>query len=47
MGAKAYEYMGDCEQFDETLLPEKEEFCCHWYMQDITKGGYAHAKIVC
>ena len=47
MGVKVYEYMGDCEQFDETSLPEKEEFCCHWNMQDIIKGDYAHAKIVC
>ena len=29
MGVKTYEYMGDCEQFDETSLPEKEEYCCH------------------
>ena len=47
MGVKTYEYMDDCEQFDETSLPEKEEFCCHWNMKDITKGDYAHAKIVC
>ena len=42
-----YEYMDDCEKFNETTLPEKEEFCRNLNMEDITDADYIHAKRVC
>ena len=42
-----YEYMDDWEQFDETLLPQKEDFYSHLNMEDITDADYVHAKRVC
>ena len=39
--------MDDCEKFHETLLPEKEDFYNHIYMEDITGEDYTHVKIVC
>ena len=42
-----YEYMDDWEKFNETSLPEKEDFYSHLNMEDITDADYAHAKIVC
>ena len=41
------EYMDDWEKFDETSLPEKEDFYSHLNMEDITDADYAHAKRVC
>ena len=41
------EYMGDWEKFNETTLPEKEEFCSNSTMEDITDAGYMHGKRVC
>ena len=41
-----YEYMGDWEKFNETSLPEKEDFYSHLNMEDITDADYAHAKSV-
>ena len=29
------EYMDDCEKYNETLLPEKEDFHSHLRMEDI------------
>ena len=31
-----YEYMNDWEKFNETSLTEKEDFCSHLNMEDIT-----------
>ena len=39
--------MEDWEKFNETSLPEKEEFYSHLNMEDITDANYMHAKIVC
>ena len=38
----------DCwEKFNETSLPEKEDFYSHLNMKDITDAQYAHAKRSC
>ena len=42
-----YEYIDDWEKFNETTLPEKEEFYSKFNMEDITDAGYMHAKRVC
>ena len=42
-----YEYMDDHEKFNETSLPEKEDFYSHLNMEHITDADYAHAKKVC
>ena len=34
----------DCEKFNESLLPEKEDFYNHLNMEDITDADYVHAK---
>ena len=39
--------MGGSEKFNETSLPEKEDFYSHLNMEDITGADYAHAKRVC
>ena len=41
------EYMNDWEKFNETLLPEIENFYSHLNMEDITDADYAHVKRVC
>ena len=46
-GAYPYEYKYDREKFNETSLPEKEEFYSHLNMEDITDAYYVHAKRVC
>ena len=38
--------MDDSEKFNETSLPEKEDFYSHLNMEDITNADYAHAKKV-
>ena len=43
-GVYPYEYMNDWEKFNETSLPEKEDFYSHLNMEDITDTDYAHAK---
>ena len=35
------------EKFNETLLPEKEDFYSHLNMQDITDADFPHRKRVC
>ena len=35
------------EKFNETALPEKEEFYSNLNVEDITDVGYMHAKRVC
>ena len=42
-----YEYMDDWEKFNETLLPEKEDFCSHLNMEDTTDADLPHPKRVC
>ena len=42
-----YEDIDDWEKLNETLLTEKEDFCSHLNMEDITDKYYAHAKRVC
>ena len=39
--------MDDWEKFNETSLPEKEDFYSHLNIEDITDADYAHAKRVC
>ena len=39
--------MDDYEKFNETSLTEKEDFCSHLNMEDITDADYAHTKRVC
>ena len=39
--------MDDWEKFNETSLPEKEDFYSHLNMEDITDVDYAHAKRIC
>ena len=46
-GVYPYEYMDDWEKFNETSLPEKEDFCSHLNMEDITGADYAYAKRIC
>ena len=46
-GVYPYEYMEDWENFDESLLSEKEDFYSHLNMEDITDADYAHAKRIC
>ena len=38
--------MDDWQKFNETLLPEKEDFYSHLNMEDITDADYAQAKRV-
>ena len=46
-GVYPYEYIDDCEKFDEISLPEKEEFYSHLNMEDVTNADYTYAKNVC
>ena len=39
--------MDNWEEFNVTLLPEKEDFYSHLNMQNITDIDYAHPKWVC
>ena len=41
------EYMDDYEKFNETSLPEKEDFYSCLNMEDITDSDYMHAKRFC
>ena len=38
--------MGDWEKFNETSLPEKEDFHSHLNMEDITDADQTHTKRV-
>ena len=42
--AYLYEYMNNWRKFNETSLPEIEDFYSHLNMKDITDTDYAHAK---
>ena len=46
-GVYPYKYIDHWEKFNETSLPEKEDFCRHLNMEDITEADYADAKTVC
>ena len=41
------DYMDNWEKFNETTLPEREEFYSNLNMEDITDTDYIHAKRVC
>ena len=41
-----YEYMDDWENFNEALLPVKENFYSHLNMEGITNANYVHTKRV-
>ena len=45
-GVDSYEYMDSWERFDETSLPNKEDFYSCLIMEDITHTDYRHAKRV-
>ena len=38
--------MDDWEKFNETSVPEKEDFHSHLNIKDITDADYVHVKIV-
>ena len=42
-----YEYMDDWEIFNETWLPEKEDFYNHVNLKDITDADYVYTIRVC
>ena len=46
-GVYPYEHMDEWEEFNQTPLPEKEEFYSNLNMEDITDADYIHAKGVC
>ena len=46
-GVYPYDYMDDWENFNETSLPEKEDFYSHLNMEDITGADYSSTKRVC
>ena len=39
--------MDDWEKFNETSLPEKEDFYSHLNMEDTADSDYTHSKRVC
>ena len=41
-----YEYMDSLRRFDETLLPNEENFYSTLNMEDITDVDYRHAKYI-
>ena len=43
-GVYPYEYMDEWEKFNETSLPEKEEFYSNVNIEDITDADYMGAK---
>ena len=43
-GVYLYEFMDDWEKFNETSLPEKEDFYSHLNVRDITEADYVHEK---
>ena len=43
-GVYPHEYMGEWENFNELILPEKEEFYSNLNMEDITDADDMHAK---
>ena len=45
-GVDPYEYMDSWKRFDETSLPEKEDFYSDLTTEDIIDADYKHAKKV-
>ena len=45
-GVYPYEHIDDLEKFNETTLPEKEEFYSKLNIEDITDADYIHARRV-
>ena len=39
--------MDDWQKFNETSLPEEEDFYSHLNIEDINDAHYAHAKQAC
>ena len=46
-GVYPYGYMDDWEKFNETTLPEKEQFHSNLNMKEIIDADYMHGKRVC
>ena len=46
-GLYPYEYMDDWEKYNETSIPEKDDFYSHLSMEDITVADDVYAKRVC
>ena len=44
-GVYLYEYMDDCEKFNNITLPEKKEIYSNLNMEDITDVDYMHAFV--
>ena len=42
-----YEYVNDWGKFNDTSLPEKDDFYNHLSMKDITDRDYTHSKKAC
>ena len=47
IGGYPYEYMDDWKSFNETKLPEKEEFYTNLNMEHTADADYMHAKRFC
>ena len=39
--------MNNWKKFNEETLPDKEEYCSNFNIEDITDVDYIHAKRVC
>ena len=46
-GVYPYGYMDDWEKFNETTLPEKEQFHSNLNMEEVIDADYMHGKRVC
>ena len=46
-GVSPYEYLDNWEKFNETSLPDEEEFYSNLNMEDITDADHVHTKRVC
>ena len=46
-GVYPYEYVDNWKKFNETSLPEKEDFYSHLNMEDDTDADYTNAERVC
>ena len=46
-GFYCYEYIHDWDNFNETTLPEKEEFSSNFNIEDMTDADFMQANRVC
>ena len=46
-GVYPFGYIDHWEKFNETSLPEKDDFYSHLNMEDLINAGFAHTKRVC